>query len=203
MLGVYLSQERFISCFQGDRRVRVSLLHWLFRLSRKESACNAGDLGSVPGLGRSPGEGNSDPSSILAWTIPWAEEPWYSPRGLKVLDTTEWLILSLFSLGNIISMPLMHMLAWPALGPNIAILWFGSNSGLVGGWCSVGVATFNSRTPQPSPRYPANFWLPGAAFLLLTVFPVMEHPSVQVHFSSLDTKGMGPEIGKCWQSPCT
>jgi len=24
----------------------------------KESACNAGDLGSVPGLGRSPGEGN-------------------------------------------------------------------------------------------------------------------------------------------------
>ena len=27
----------------------------------KESACNAGDLGSVPGLGRSPGEGNSYP----------------------------------------------------------------------------------------------------------------------------------------------
>ena len=27
----------------------------------KESACNAGDLSSVPGLGRSPGEGNGDP----------------------------------------------------------------------------------------------------------------------------------------------
>ena len=27
----------------------------------KESACNAGDLGSVPGLGRSPGEGNDNP----------------------------------------------------------------------------------------------------------------------------------------------
>ena len=27
----------------------------------KESACNAGDLGSTPGLGRSPGEGNSYP----------------------------------------------------------------------------------------------------------------------------------------------
>ena len=25
----------------------------------EESACNAGDLGSIPGLGRSPGEGNS------------------------------------------------------------------------------------------------------------------------------------------------
>ena len=27
----------------------------------KESACNAGDLGSIPGLGRSPGEGNDSP----------------------------------------------------------------------------------------------------------------------------------------------
>ena len=41
----------------------------------KESACNAGDLGSVPGLGRSPGEGNATHSSILALKIPWTEEP--------------------------------------------------------------------------------------------------------------------------------
>ena len=41
----------------------------------KESACNAGDLGSVPGLGRSPGEGKDYPSRILAWRIPWTEEP--------------------------------------------------------------------------------------------------------------------------------
>ena len=27
----------------------------------KESACNAGDQGSIPGLGRSPGEGNGNP----------------------------------------------------------------------------------------------------------------------------------------------
>ena len=27
----------------------------------KESACNAGDLGSIPGSGRSPGEGNDNP----------------------------------------------------------------------------------------------------------------------------------------------
>ena len=27
----------------------------------KESACSSGDLGSIPGLGRSPGEGNSYP----------------------------------------------------------------------------------------------------------------------------------------------
>ena len=41
----------------------------------KASACNAGDLGSIPGLGRSPGEGNETHSSILAWEIPRTEEP--------------------------------------------------------------------------------------------------------------------------------
>ena len=41
----------------------------------KVSACNAGDLGSIPGSGRSPGEGNGTHSSILAWRIPWMEEP--------------------------------------------------------------------------------------------------------------------------------
>ena len=41
----------------------------------KESACNIGDLGSIPGLGRSPGEGNATHSSILAWKIPWTEKP--------------------------------------------------------------------------------------------------------------------------------
>jgi len=37
----------------------------------KESACNAGDLGLIPGLGRSPGEGKATHSSILARRIPW------------------------------------------------------------------------------------------------------------------------------------
>ena len=41
----------------------------------KESACNAGDLGSILGSRRSPGEGNDNPLSILAWRIPWTEEP--------------------------------------------------------------------------------------------------------------------------------
>ena len=40
----------------------------------KENACNAGDLGSTPGLGRSSGEGN-DRRSVLAWRTPWTEEP--------------------------------------------------------------------------------------------------------------------------------
>ena len=40
----------------------------------KVSAHNAGDLGSTPGLGRSPGEGNGNPLQYLAWKIPWMEE---------------------------------------------------------------------------------------------------------------------------------
>ena len=32
----------------------------------KESACNAGDLSSIPGLGRFPGEGHGNPCSVLA-----------------------------------------------------------------------------------------------------------------------------------------
>ena len=40
----------------------------------KESACNAGDVGSVPGLGRSPGEGNGNPLHY-SWKMPGTEEP--------------------------------------------------------------------------------------------------------------------------------
>ena len=38
----------------------------------KESACNAGDPSSIPGSGRSPGEGKATHTSILAWRIPWS-----------------------------------------------------------------------------------------------------------------------------------
>ena len=36
----------------------------------KESPCNMGDLGLIPGLGRSPAGGHGNPSSIPAWRIP-------------------------------------------------------------------------------------------------------------------------------------
>ena len=35
-----------------------------------ESAYNAGDLGSIPGLGRSPGGRDGNPLQYLAWRIP-------------------------------------------------------------------------------------------------------------------------------------
>ena len=41
----------------------------------KASARNAGDLGSIPGSGRSPGEGNGNLLQYSAWRNPWTEEP--------------------------------------------------------------------------------------------------------------------------------
>ena len=55
--------------------VQLSCLRTLLQGSEvKASACSVGDLGSIPGSGRSPGEGTATHSSILAWRIPWTEE---------------------------------------------------------------------------------------------------------------------------------
>ena len=55
----------------------------------KESTCNAGDLGLIPGSGRSPGEGMATHSSILAWRIPLTEEPGELQWVAEESDTTE------------------------------------------------------------------------------------------------------------------
>ena len=52
----------------------------------KDSACHAGDLGSLPGLGRSPGEGKG-----------YGFHGLYSPQGCKESATTERLALSLWT----------------------------------------------------------------------------------------------------------
>ena len=41
----------------------------------KASACNAGELGLIPGLGRSPGGGRGNPPVFLPGESPWTEEP--------------------------------------------------------------------------------------------------------------------------------
>ena len=45
-------------------------------LDGKEAACNEGDLGLIPGLGRSPGGGHGNPLRILAWRIPMDRGAW-------------------------------------------------------------------------------------------------------------------------------
>ena len=42
----------------------------------KASACNAGDPGSIPGLGRSSGEGNDDPLQYSCLENPMDGEAW-------------------------------------------------------------------------------------------------------------------------------
>ena len=44
-------------------------------LEGKESACQTGDSGSIPGLGNPLEKGMATHSSILTWEIPWTEEP--------------------------------------------------------------------------------------------------------------------------------
>ena len=67
----------------------------------KESACNAGDSGLIPGLGRSSGEWNGNPLqySCLENSMDigaWQASPW----GHRESDMTEQLTLSLFSQGH-------------------------------------------------------------------------------------------------------
>ena len=45
----------------------------------KESVCSLGDLGSISGFGRSPGEGIATHFSILAWKLPMDRGAWQSP----------------------------------------------------------------------------------------------------------------------------
>ena len=59
LMNLFAGQKK---CFPGGSEVKVS-------------ACNAVDLGVIPGLGRSLEKEMAPHSSILAWRIPWTEEP--------------------------------------------------------------------------------------------------------------------------------
>ena len=56
-----------------------------------DSACNAGDLGSIPGLGKSPGGGHGNPLQYSCLENPQGQRSLadYSPWGPKELDMTE------------------------------------------------------------------------------------------------------------------
>ena len=64
------------SCYVPTLHTGKGLWASLLAQAVKKSACNVGDLGSIPGLGRSPGGGKGN---LFQYTglenFPWTEEP--------------------------------------------------------------------------------------------------------------------------------
>ena len=73
-----------------DIELGNKFLGFLGGLDGKDSACNAGDLDSIPGSGRSPGEGNDYPLQCSSLENSMERGlAGYSPWDHKELDTTE------------------------------------------------------------------------------------------------------------------
>ena len=79
-MGLRITNAKYIFCFPGSS-------------AGKESACNEGDLGLIPALGRSPGEGNSYPLQYSGLENSME----YSPLGFKEWDMAERLSLLHYS----------------------------------------------------------------------------------------------------------
>ena len=79
----------YIQSFTGTREKIIllpttTLLGFPGYLDGKESTCNEGDQGSIPGLGRSLGGGHGNPFTVfLPGEAPWTEECSSQSRGLK------------------------------------------------------------------------------------------------------------------------
>ena len=80
---------------------RPVFLGFLGASDSKESTGNVGDLGSIPRLERSPGEGNGNPLQYSCLENPHGQRSLagYSPWGHKELDVTEWLRTALHWVG--------------------------------------------------------------------------------------------------------
>ena len=74
----------------------------------KASACNAGDSGSIPGLGRSPGEGNDNPLQYSCLENPMDRGAWgatvhgVTKSRTRLSDFTHTLIIVLFSVNKVL-----------------------------------------------------------------------------------------------------
>ena len=76
----------------------VCRLVWWLISGKKNFPASAGDLGLIPGSGRSPGEGKWQPTSVFLPGKSHGQRSLagYSPCGCKESDTSEWLTLMHF-----------------------------------------------------------------------------------------------------------
>ena len=63
---------------QKGKATHSSILGLPWWLSCKEFTCNAGDLSLIPGLGRSPGEGNGNPLQCSCLENPMDRVAWWA-----------------------------------------------------------------------------------------------------------------------------
>ena len=84
---VYIIVIIIINIFIGGNPIHCAGLPWW--LGGKECACNAGDMGSIPELGRSPGEGNGNPLRFSCLENPMDRGAWWATVwGCKESDMT-------------------------------------------------------------------------------------------------------------------
>ena len=75
------TQVRFLGLedpLERDRLPTPVLMGFPGGSGSKESACNAGDLGSIPGLGRSPGGGHVNPLQYSCLENPMDRGAWWT-----------------------------------------------------------------------------------------------------------------------------
>ena len=126
--GVFISESilesiftlTFVASFLGREGGRK--MHWITRRvhlplimkrTRLTSACNVGDQGSIPGSGRSSGKEMAAHSSILAWKIPWTEEPG-GPQSMGTSQTRQMQLSTCYVPGTPVLNPWYS--AWCTMG---------------------------------------------------------------------------------------
>ena len=78
-------------CWRRDKLPTLVFLVFPGGSDGKESVCNVGDVGSIPGLGRSPGEGNSYPLQYSGLENSMDRGAWWAtvhgvPKSLTLLS---------------------------------------------------------------------------------------------------------------------
>ena len=185
--AVHMWADRRGVCTGGylSRSPRASKVSFSFAFSvgfavgsdSKETACNVGDQCSVPGLGRSPGEGNGYPLRYSCLENCMDRGAWWGT--VHGSDTTEWLTLLLSLAFSVMELELWNIFKkWH--DPQILVVWFTcgvcTRRGFPGGSaiknlpCSSGDAGDMGLIPGSDPwirKIPwGREWLPTAGYCL-------------------------------------